>query len=402
MTKIDIISGFLGAGKTTLIQKLLKEAFGEEKIVLIENEFGEIGIDSGFLKDAGIQVTEMNSGCICCSLVGDFGTALKEVLDQYTPDRIIIEPSGVGKLSDVMKAVQDVDSDEMVLNSFTAVVDGMKTKMYMKNFGEFYNNQVEYAKAIIMSRTQKLSEDKLEASVALLREKNAKAAIITTPWDEIDGKQILAAMEQTVSFEEDLMKEAVEHAKEHAHHHDHAHDSHNHEHGEHEHSHEAHHHDHCHGAHEHDVHHHDHETHDHDEHGHSHKTHHDAHSHDHHHGHDEHEHHYDEHGNCSCGHHHDHEHHHADDIFTSWGVETPHKFTKEEVECVLKALAESNEYGVILRAKGMLAGADGQWIYFDLVPGEYELRDGAPEYTGRLCVIGTDLKEEQLKEAFHI
>ncbi|MCI8373081.1 MAG: GTP-binding protein [Lachnospiraceae bacterium] len=402
MTKIDIISGFLGAGKTTLIQKLLKEAFGKEKIVLIENEFGEIGIDSGFLKDAGIQVTEMNSGCICCSLVGDFGTALKEVLDQYTPDRIIIEPSGVGKLSDVMKAVQDVDSDEMVLNSFTAVVDGMKTKMYMKNFGEFYNNQVEYAKAIIMSRTQKLSEDKLEASVALLREKNAKAAIITTPWDEIDGKQILAAMEQTVSFEEDLMKEAVEHAKEHAHHHDHAHDSHNHEHGEHEHSHEAHHHDHCHGAHEHDVHHHDHETHDHDEHGHSHKTHHDAHSHDHHHGHDEHEHHYDEHGNCSCGHHHDHEHHHADDIFTSWGVETPHKFTKEEVECVLKALAESNEYGVILRAKGMLAGADGQWIYFDLVPGEYELRDGAPEYTGRLCVIGTDLKEEQLKEAFHI
>lgn len=359
MTKIDIISGFLGAGKTTLIQKLLKEAFGDEKIVLIENEFGEIGIDGGFLKDAGVQVTEMNSGCICCSLVGDFGTALKEVLDKYAPDRIIIEPSGVGKLSDVIKAVQNVDSDKLVVNSFTAVVDGMKTKMYMKNFGEFYNNQVEHAKTIVMSRTQKMSEDKLEAAVAMLREKNANAAIITTPWEEIDGKQILAAMEQKTSFEEELLKEAVCPECGHVHHHD-------------------------------------------EECGHEHHHHHDGEcEHEHHHDEEhEHEHHHD--GECSCGHHHEHGHHHADDVFTSWGVETPHKFTRDEVEETLKVLAHSEDYGIVLRAKGMLAGADGQWIYFDLVPGEYELRNGSPEYTGRLCVIGTNLKEDKLKEVFHV
>lgn len=400
MTKIDIISGFLGAGKTTLIQKLLKEAFGDEKIVLIENEFGEIGIDGGFLKDAGIQVTEMNSGCICCSLVGDFGTALKEVLEKYAPDRIIIEPSGVGKLSDVIKAVQDVDSDDLAVNSFTAVVDGMKTKMYMKNFGEFYNNQVEHAKTIVMSRTQKMSEDKLEATVAMLREKNEKAAIITTPWEEIDGKQILAAMEQKTSFEEELLKEAVCPECGHVHHHEgeccggHHHD---HDHEGHEHHHEGeccggHHHDHDHEGHEHhheggccEGHHHDHEGHEHHHEGH-------------HHDHEGHEHHHND--ECGCGHHH--AHHHADDIFTSWGVETPHKFTKDEVEEVLKVLADSEEYGIVLRAKGMVAGADGQWIYFDLVPGEYELRDGSPEYTGRLCVIGTDLKEDKLKEVFHV
>ncbi len=403
MTKIDIISGFLGAGKTTLIQKLLKEAFGEEKIVLIENEFGEIGIDGGFLKDAGIQVTEMNSGCICCSLVGDFGTALKEVLDQYHPDRILIEPSGVGKLSDVMKAVQDVDSDQLVLNSFTTVVDGTKTKMYMKNFGEFYNNQVEHAKAIIMSRTQKMSEEKLEACVTMLREKNANAAIITTPWEEISGAQILAAMEKKTSFEEELLKEAVcpecghihhhgeECGCEHEHHHEEGHEHHHHHEGDHEHHHHEEDHEH------HHYHEEDHEHHHEGGHEHHHKE-----GHDHHHedGHHHHE------GECGCGHDHDHghghHHHHADEIFTSWGVETPHRFTKEEVESVLKILAETEELGVILRAKGMVAGADGEWIYFDLVPGEYELRSGSPEYTGRLCVIGTDLKEEQLKERFHV
>lgn len=398
MTKIDIISGFLGAGKTTLIQKLLKEAFGDEKIVLIENEFGEIGIDGGFLKDAGVQVTEMNSGCICCSLVGDFGTALKEVLDKYAPDRIIIEPSGVGKLSDVIKAVQNVDSDRLVVNSFTAVVDGMKTKMYMKNFGEFYNNQVEHAKTIVMSRTQKMSEDKLEAAVAMLREKNANAAIITTPWEEIDGKQILAAMEQKTSFEEELLKEAVCPECGHVHHHDEecGHEHHHHHDGECEHE---HHHDE-----EHEHHHHDGEC----EHGHHHDEEHE-HEHHHHDGECEHEHHHDEEhehhhhdGECSCGHHHEHGHHHADDVFTSWGVETPHKFTRDEVEETLKVLAHSEDYGIVLRAKGMLAGADGQWIYFDLVPGEYELRNGSPEYTGRLCVIGTNLKEDKLKEVFHV
>ena len=366
MTKIDIISGFLGAGKTTLIKKLLQEGFSGEKVVLIENEFGEIGIDGGFLKDAGIEITEMNSGCICCSLVGDFATALKEVLDKYNPDRILIEPSGVGKLSDVINAVSNIESDKMVINSFTAVVDGLKTKMYMKNFGEFYNNQIEHAKTIVISRSQKLTDEKLEECVAMLREHNQKAAIITTPWDDIDGKQILAAMEQKTNFEDELLEEAVKHHHEHEHEHHHDHDGecgcgHHHEHDEHE-----HHHDHdgeC-GC----GHHHDHEHHHHD-------------------------------GECGCGHHHDHD---ADEIFTSWGVETPHKYEKSQIEDVLKKFSESDEYGIIIRAKGMVAGSDGEWIYFDYVPGEYEIRKGEPEYTGRLCVIGTNLNEDEIKKLFQL
>ena len=366
MTKIDIISGFLGAGKTTLIKKLLQEGFNGEKVVLIENEFGEIGIDGGFLKDAGIEITEMNSGCICCSLVGDFATALKEVLDKYNPDRILIEPSGVGKLSDVINAVSNIESDKMVINSFTAVVDGLKTKMYMKNFGEFYNNQIEHAKTIVISRSQKLTDEKLEECVAMLREHNQKAAIITTPWDDIDGKQILAAMEQKTNFEDELLEEAVKHHHEHEHEHHHDHDGecgcgHHHEHDEHE-----HHHDHdgeC-GC----GHHHDHEHHHHD-------------------------------GECGCGHHHDHD---ADEIFTSWGVETPHKYEKSQIEDVLKKFSESDEYGIIIRAKGMVAGSDGEWIYFDYVPGEYEIRKGEPEYTGRLCVIGTNLNEDEIKKLFQL
>ncbi len=345
MTKIDIISGFLGAGKTTLIKKLLQEGFNGEKVVLIENEFGEIGIDGGFLKDAGIEITEMNSGCICCSLVGDFATALKEVLDKYNPDRILIEPSGVGKLSDVINAVSNIESDKMVINSFTAVVDGLKTKMYMKNFGEFYNNQIEHAKTIVISRSQKLTDEKLEECVAMLREHNQKAAIITTPWDDIDGKQILAAMEQKTNFEDELLEEAVKHHHEHEHEHHHDHD------GE------------C-GC----GHHHDHEHHHHD-------------------------------GECGCGHHHDHD---ADEIFTSWGVETPHKYEKSQIEDVLKKFSESDEYGIIIRAKGMVAGSDGEWIYFDYVPGEYEIRKGEPEYTGRLCVIGTNLNEDEIKKLFQL
>ena len=366
MAKIDIISGFLGAGKTTLIKKLLQEGFNGEKVVLIENEFGEIGIDGGFLKDAGIEITEMNSGCICCSLVGDFATALKEVLDKYNPDRILIEPSGVGKLSDVINAVSNIESDKMVINSFTAVVDGLKTKMYMKNFGEFYNNQIEHAKTIVISRSQKLTDEKLEECVAMLREHNQKAAIITTPWDDIDGKQILAAMEQKTNFEDELLEEAVKHHHEHEHEHHHDHDGecgcgHHHEHDEHE-----HHHDHdgeC-GC----GHHHDHEHHHHD-------------------------------GECGCGHHHDHD---ADEIFTSWGVETPHKYEKSQIEDVLKKFSESDEYGIIIRAKGMVAGSDGEWIYFDYVPGEYEIRKGEPEYTGRLCVIGTNLNEDEIKKLFQL
>ena len=392
MTKIDIISGFLGAGKTTLIQKLLKEALNGQKVVLIENEFGEIGIDGGFLKEAGVQITEMNSGCICCSLVGDFGTALKEVLNTYTPDRVIIEPSGVGKLSDVIKAVEDVAKEiEVELNSYTAVVDVSKCKMYMKNFGEFFNNQVEHAKTIILSRTQSVKEDKLEAGVELLRQHNAKANIITTPWDEISGEKMLEVMEASKSLAEEMMEEQHHHKHHHeeghccGHHHDH----------DHEHDDEecccGHHHDH---EHEHDDeecccgHHHDHE-HDYDDEecccGHHH---------DHDHDHDDEE--------CCCGHHHGHEHHHhhADDVFTSWGVETPHKFEKSKVEDALKKLAETEEFGIILRAKGMVESVDGTWIYFDLVPGEYELREGSPEYTGRLCVIGTKLKEEKLKKLF--
>ena len=365
MTKIDIISGFLGAGKTTLIQKLLKEALSGQKVVLIENEFGEIGIDGGFLKEAGVQITEMNSGCICCSLVGDFGTALKDVLNTYAPDRVIIEPSGVGKLSDVIKAVEDVAKEiEVELNSYTAVVDATKCKMYMKNFGEFFNNQVEYANTIILSRTQNMKEDKLEASVALLREHNEKAKIVTTPWEEISGEKVLETMEASKSLADEMMEEH------HHHHHDHE-DGHC-----------------CEG------HHHDHEHED----GHCCEGHHHDHDEEHHH---DHEHHHED-GHCCCGEHHDHHHHHADDVFTSWGTETPHKFEKAKVEEALKKLSETEEFGVILRAKGMIAGVDGSWIYFDLVPGEYELREGSPEYTGRICVIGTKLEEEKLKELFGI
>ena len=378
MAKIDIISGFLGAGKTTLIKKLIGEAFQDEKLVLIENEFGEIGIDGGFLKEAGIQITEMNSGCICCSLVGDFGEALKEVLAKYTPDRVIIEPSGVGKLSDVIKAVKNI-GDEVVINSTAVVVDAQKCKMYMKNYGEFYNNQIEYAGTVILSRTQKVSDEKLDTCVKMIREKNSEASIITTPWDDINAKNILEAMEKVNSLEKELLEEHSHH-----HHHDgeccHGHDHHDHD-GEC-----------CHG---HDHHDHDGEC---------------CHGHDHHehdgeccHGHDHHEHHYDENGNCSCGHHHDHDHHHhhADDVFTSWGVETAHKFTQEELKEILDKLSQSSEYGEVLRAKGIVAATEGEWFHFDLVPGETELRRGAADYTGRICVIGSKLNEEAIKKLFN-
>ena len=384
-TKIDIISGFLGAGKTTLIKKLLKDAFQGEQVVLIENEFGEIGIDGGFLKEAGIQIREMNSGCICCSLVGDFGASLKEVISKYHPDRILIEPSGVGKLSDVIKAVQGVEEETgLVLNSYTTVVDAKKCKMYMRNFGEFFNNQVEYAGAIIMSRTDIVDEAKAQASLELLREINAKAAIITTPIEKLDGKKLLDVMEHPVSLAQELMEEEEVCPE----------CGHVHEHGEH------HHHDYDHEEHEH---HHDHECgcghdHDHEEHEH----HHDhecgcGHDHDH----EEHEHHHDHDHECGCGHdHHDHHHHHADEVFTSWGRETIRKFTRENLEKMLEALSASDEYGIILRAKGMLPAEDGTWIYFDMVPEETEIREGAPEYTGRLCVIGSKLKEDKLAELF--
>ena len=380
MAKIDIISGFLGAGKTTLIKKLLSEALKGQQVVLIENEFGEIGIDGGFLKDAGVNITEMNSGCICCSLVGDFGTALKDVITKFNPDRIIIEPSGVGKLSDVIKAVQGVAEDAPIeLNSLVTVADANKCKMYMKNFGEFYNNQVESAHTIVLSRTQNMKQDKLEACVAMIREHNKDAAVITTPWDELTGEQLLAAMEKPVSLadmvmaEEDICPVCGGH-------HDHDHEDHEDHDHEHHHDHEDHDHDH---HHDHDEHHHDH---DHDEHcGCDHD-----HDHEHHHDHDDH---------CGCGH--DHHHHHADEVFTSWGKETPRKYTNEEVETILKALAaENNEYGIILRAKGMLPSPDGTWIYFDMVPEEYEIREGQPEYTGRLCVIGSKIDETKLEKLF--
>ena len=385
MTKIEIISGFLGAGKTTLIKKMLKEVFPGEKIVLIENEFGEIGIDGGFLKDAGVQITEMNSGCICCSLVGDFGTALKQVIENYAPDRILIEPSGVGKLSDVTKAVMGVAAHEQVeLNSSVTVVDGQKCKMYMKNFGEFFNNQVENAGTIVISRTQKMSEDKLDACVAMLREKNPKAAIITTPWDELKGEQILAAMEH----QDLIMKEEMEHLMEE---HDHDHHDHDHEHCcDHDHDHD--HHDHDHDHHDHD---HDHHDHDHDHHGHDHD--HDHHDHDHdHHDHD--------HGpDCTCGchdHDHDHHHHHADEVFSSWGKETPHKYSEEQLREILTRLSDDDECGIILRAKGILPCTDGTWLHFDMVPEEFEVRHGEADYTGRLCVIGSHLNEEELAKVF--
>ena len=391
MAKIDIISGFLGAGKTTLIKKLLSEALKGQQVVLIENEFGEIGIDGGFLKDAGVNITEMNSGCICCSLVGDFGTALKDVITKFNPDRIIIEPSGVGKLSDVIKAVQGVAEDAPIeLNSLVTVADANKCKMYMKNFGEFYNNQVESAHTIVLSRTQNMKQDKLEACVAMIREHNKDAAVITTPWDELTGEQLLAAMEKPVSLADMVMAEE-EICPVCGGHHDHDHDDHDHEH-EHEHE---HHHDHDDHDHEHE-HHHDHDDHDHEhEHHHDHDDH--DHEHEHHHDHD-----HDDH--CGCGHDHDHDHHHhhhADEVFTSWGKETPRKYTKEEVETILKALAaENNEYGIILRAKGMLPSPDGTWIYFDMVPEEYEIREGQPEYTGRLCVIGSKIDETKLEKLF--
>ena len=400
-TKIDIISGFLGAGKTTLIKKLLKEAYADEQVVLIENEFGEIGIDGGFLKEAGIQIREMNSGCICCSLVGDFGTSLKEVVDKYHPDRILIEPSGVGKLSDVIKSVQGVQGDvDIVLNSYTTVVDAKKCKMYMRNFGEFFNNQVEYAGAIIMSRTDIIDEKKAQQAMELLRGINAKAAIITTPIEKLDGKKILEVMEKPVSLEEELMSEEevcpeCGHVHEHGEHHHHDHD-HDHE---------------CGCGHDHEEHEHDHEEHEHHHHDHDHECGcgHDHQEHEHHHHdqqHDDHEHHHDHGEGCTCGcHDHDHEghhhhHHHADEVFTSWGRETIRKYTREGLEKMLEALSASEDYGIILRAKGMLPAEDGTWIYFDMVPEETEIREGAPEYTGRLCVIGSKLKDDKLAELF--
>ena len=392
-TKIDIISGFLGAGKTTLIKKLLKDAFQGEQVVLIENEFGEIGIDGGFLKEAGIQIREMNSGCICCSLVGDFGASLKEVISKYHPDRILIEPSGVGKLSDVIKAVQGVEEETgLVLNSYTTVVDAKKCKMYMRNFGEFFNNQVEYAGAIIMSRTDIVDEAKAQASLELLREINSKAAIITTPIEKLEGKKLLEVMEHPVSLADELMEEE-EVCPECGHVHEHGEHHHDHDHEEHEH----HHHDHdeeCGCGHDHDHEEHEHHHHDHD---HDHEC---GCGHDH--DHEEHEHHHHDHDHeCGCGHdHHDHHHHHADEVFTSWGRETIKKYTKENLEKMLGALSASDEYGIILRAKGMLPAEDGTWIYFDMVPEETEIREGAPEYTGRLCVIGSKLKEDKLAVLF--
>ena len=404
MTKIDIVSGFLGAGKTTLIKKLLNEALKDSKVVLIENEFGEIGIDGGFLKDAGIEIKEMNSGCICCSLVGDFGTSLKEVMKTYQPERILIEPSGVGKLSDVMKAVQDViDEHEVVLNSAVAVVDASKCKMYIKNFGEFFINQIEHAGTIILSRTGNISEDKLKKAVELIREHNTKATIITTPWDELDGKDILATIEGAADLEAELMaelKEQREHDHEHEHHHhDHdgecCHHDHDHHHeDEEEHEHEHHHHDHdgecCH--HDHDHHHDGEEEHEHEHHHHDHDGECCHHDHDHHHEHGE---------DCTCGcHDHDHHHHHADEIFGSWGMETPDQYSKEDLEKILEALGDDDRYGMVLRAKGMVPCTEGGFIYFDYVPGESNIRPGKPDVTGKFCVIGSKLKEEALKELF--
>ena len=398
MTKVDIISGFLGAGKTTLISKLLKEALNGEQVVLIENEFGEIGIDGGFLKDSGVEIREMNSGCICCSLVGDFGISLKEVVDKYHPDRIIIEPSGVGKLSDVIKAVKDLHiENEIKLNSASTVADASKCKVYMKNFGEFFNNQIEHAGTIILSRTQNISEEKLNKAIELIRQLNPNAHIITTPWDDIEGTQILGAMENVTNLELEMLAEAAE--KAHAEHEHHHHDGEccGHDHDEHDH----HHHDgeccgHDHDEHEH--HHHDGECcgHDHDEHEYHH---HDGeccgHDHDHEHDHHHHD------GECGCGHHHE-GHHHADEVFTSWGTETPNKYDKATLDDILDTLANSDEFGRILRAKGMLPTQEGTWMYFDLVPGEYEIREGKPDFTGRICVIGAELKEDELKKLFNV
>ena len=382
MTKIDVFSGFLGAGKTTLIKKLLQEALDASKVVLIENEFGEIGIDGGFLKEAGVEIKEMNSGCICCSLVGDFGSSLKEVIETYHPERIIIEPSGVGKLSDVMKAVQNVDTDAKVeLNSAVVVVDANKCKMYAKNFGEFFLNQIEHAGTIILSRTADISESKLNTALEIIREHNDKATVITTPWDELDGKKILETIENAKDLEAELMAEVARLHDEHHDHHDH----------ECDHDHEGHHHDgecdHDHEGHDHDHHDHNHEGHDHD---------HEGHHHDH-----EHEHHHDHGEDCTCGcHDHDHHHHHADDVFGSWGFETPTAYTKAELERILAELEEEQKYGSILRAKGMVSAGDGTWLNFDYVPGESNVRTGAAEVTGKICVIGAQLNEENLKALF--
>ncbi len=393
-TKIDIFSGFLGAGKTTLIKKLIREAFQGEQIVLIENEFGEIGIDGGFLQEAGIQINELNSGCICCSLVGDFRKALRKVVEQYAPDRILIEPSGVGKLSDVTRAVQGVAEELPVqLNSFVTVADVKKVKMYMKNFGEFYNDQISHASCIILSRTGSADEEKVAAAVAMLKEKNPTATIVTTDWEQLNGKQILSVMDGKRDLVAELLAEAVKANEAHAdedehehHHHHHDHDEHDHEHGEH-----------C-CCHDHD--------HDHDEHDHDHEHDHDEHEHHHEHGehcdcghdHDhEHHHHYDEHGVCSCGHHHDHD---ADEVFTSWGTETARKYTRAELEFALGAL-DSGDYGTILRSKGIVAG-EGTWYEFDMVPGEWEIRERSADVTGKLVVIGSELKQHEIEELFKV
>ena len=395
-TKIDIFSGFLGAGKTTLIKKLIREAFQGEQIVLIENEFGEIGIDGGFLQEAGIQINELNSGCICCSLVGDFREALRKVVEQYAPDRILIEPSGVGKLSDVTRAVQGVAEELPVqLNSFVTVADVKKVKMYMKNFGEFYNDQISHASCIILSRTGSADEEKVAAAVAMLKEKNPTATIVTTDWEQLNGKQILSVMDVKRDLVAELLAEAVKANEAHAdedehehHHHHHDHDEHDHEHGEHCCCHD---HDHDHDEHDHD--------HDHDEHEHEHEHHHEhgehcdcGHDHDH-----EHHHHYDEHGVCSCGHHHDHD---ADEVFTSWGTETARKYTRAELEFALGAL-DSGDYGTILRSKGIVAG-EGTWYEFDMVPGEWEIRERSADVTGKLVVIGSELKQHEIEELFKV
>ena len=376
MIKVDIFSGFLGAGKTTLIKKLIEEAYKGEKVVLIENEFGEIGIDGGFLRDAGVEINEMNSGCICCSLVGDFGKALEKVIAQFHPDRILIEPSGVGKLSDIIQAVEDLELDEVKLNGFTTIVDAKKVKIYMKNFGEFYNNQVEHASSIILSHAKGMDEEKLEKVVEILREHNANATIITTDWDALSGAQILAAMEKRDTIEEALHHLEEEHEHEHHHCHDHDHEHHHHDDDHDEHDHEGH----CCCGHDHDHEHHHHD----DEH--------DGCGHEHHHDHE---------GHCCCGH--DHEgHHHADDVFESVGIETPKKFTKEKIEKALEALEDKDEYGFILRAKGIVEGEDGTWIHFDYVPGEPDVRTGAAGVTGRLCVIGAEIDREKILKLFEI
>ena len=405
MTKIDIFSGFLGAGKTTLIKKLIAEAFQGEQIVLIENEFGEIGIDGGFLKEAGIQITEMNSGCICCSLVGDFRAALKKVVEQYHPDRILIEPSGVGKLSDVTRAVETIaDEEDVKLNSFVTVADVNKVRLYMKNFGEFYNDQVSHASTILLSRTGTASEEKIEKAVAMLREKNPKATIVTTDWNQLTGAQILKAMESEDDFVQALLEQARQTVEEHEHEHHHHYDEngvcscgHHHDEDEDEHEHEHHHHDHdeCGCDHDHDhEHHHDHEEEEHEHHHHDHDE--CGCDHDH-----EHEHHHDHDGECSCGCGHDHHHHHADEVFTSWGKETARKYTEAELNFALESL-DSGELGAVLRAKGIVPGTEGQWFHFDYVPGEHQVRTGAADVTGRLCVIGSKLDEKALDQLFKL